>query len=205
MKQEGTTLNMVWWIPSAFWEETLKEQMTGPQRKEFLSVLEEYSVFAVVNADTGVFGGMTPKPRAEIEANTELRVGGSVLPVLQMDQLGADAKNFFTMMKPMMSQMLGQMGEGMEFLVYPNKRDGELIIDPLKEGSFTYKSFDDVFHWRLPLGSLLPPRYDAASGEAFPGNYVFNPYTGAKLIDQETKDQLAKEKLEKEKKAKETE
>ena len=35
----------------------------------------------------------------------------------------------------------------------------------------------------VPLGSLLPPRQDAATGESFPGDYLFNPYTGGALQD----------------------
>ena len=34
---------------------------------------------------------------------------------------------------------------------------------------------------KFPLGSLLKPRIDPVSGESFPGNYGYNPYTGVKL------------------------
>ena len=32
--------------------------------------------------------------------------------------------------------------------------------------------------------SLLPPKFDQDTGEKFPGNYLFNPYTGRKLATQ---------------------
>ena len=35
--------------------------------------------------------------------------------------------------------------------------------------------------YRLPLGSLFPPAVDPKTGESFPGNYHFNPFTGDKL------------------------
>ena len=38
------------------------------------------------------------------------------------------------------------------------------------------------YDYRLPLGSVLAPRYDPDTGEQFPGNYFFNPYTGTKLV-----------------------
>jgi hypothetical protein len=41
--------------------------------------------------------------------------------------------------------------------------------------------YDQTYRWRTPLGSLLPVKVDAKTGEEFPGNYSFNPYTGEKL------------------------
>lgn len=40
---------------------------------------------------------------------------------------------------------------------------------------------DETFAWRLPLGSLMPATVDAGSGERFPGNSVYDPYTGRRL------------------------
>ena len=40
---------------------------------------------------------------------------------------------------------------------------------------------DATYRWRLPLGSLLPPRYDAKTGEKFSGNYLYSPFTGKEL------------------------
>jgi len=44
--------------------------------------------------------------------------------------------------------------------------------------------YDQVFHWRLPLASLLPKKIDSKTHEEFPGNFDFNPYTGGKLSAQ---------------------
>jgi hypothetical protein len=55
------------------------------------------------------------------------------------------------------------------------------VIDAMQAGTMQVKLFDQSFKWRTPLGSLLPLRVDAKTGEEFPGNYGFNPYTGEKL------------------------
>jgi hypothetical protein len=39
------------------------------------------------------------------------------------------------------------------------------------------------FKFRLPLGSLLPPKFDPNTHEKFPGNYIYSPYTGSKLVN----------------------
>jgi hypothetical protein len=38
-----------------------------------------------------------------------------------------------------------------------------------------------IFRYRLPLGSFLDPAVDVKTGETFPGNYHFNPFTGSPL------------------------
>lgn len=183
LNQEGQTTNMVWWIPVEFWEETLKQNpaLTEEQRHEFVNALDQYSAFVTVDMTVGVFGGVTHKSREEVLANIELNVDEEIIEPIPTDELTPDAANFFNMMKPMMSQMMGALGEGMHFIVYPNYKDGVKIIDPTSEGSFEYTSFGISHKWRLPLGSLLPPMLDKETNETFPGNYKFNPFTGSKL------------------------
>ena len=47
---------------------------------------------------------------------------------------------------------------------------------------------EKVFRYRLPLGSVLPPRFDPNTEETFPGNYNYSPFTGAKLTTHLPKD-----------------
>jgi len=59
---------------------------------------------------------------------------------------------------------------------------GQPIADPKRDGSLTVHLNDIALRYRLPLGSVLPPSLDLKTGESFPGNYHFNPYTGGKLV-----------------------
>ena len=183
MTQEGATTNLVWWMPSEFWVESLRQSphLTDEQKKDFVAALDDYSAFAVANIQVGFMGGLTSKSREEILKNVSLHVGSIEIDPIPFEELTPDARSFYEMMKPMMGQMMGQFGQGMEFIIYPNKKDGELIINPLKEGSFTYTSFGQENVWRLPLGSLLSAVWDPKTEEVFPGNYKFNPFTGSKL------------------------
>lgn len=40
---------------------------------------------------------------------------------------------------------------------------------------------DQALRYHLPLGSVLPAVVDPRTGDSFPGNYHFNPFTGEKL------------------------
>jgi hypothetical protein len=57
------------------------------------------------------------------------------------------------------------------------------LIEPKQTGTFAIEYRGKSHKWRLPLVALLPPMVDAKSGEEFPGNYLFNPFTGEKLTD----------------------
>lgn len=183
LNQEANTMTLVWWVPSAFWEESMRSNrsLSDEQVADFVAILDEYSTFIVIRAKIGVMGSFTFADRDELADNLKFVVGDAELAPLAMADLNGDARNFFTVMKPMMTQMLGQMGEGMEFFVYPNRIAGEVLLDPRQEGHFAFTAYENEFDWRLPLGSLLPPATDPATGETFPGNYRYNPFTGSKL------------------------
>ncbi|MGJ8655325.1 MAG: hypothetical protein ACSHX6_02655 [Akkermansiaceae bacterium] len=188
MTQEGSKMNLIWWIPSQFWEVALSEDpnLTDNQKKEFVALLDDYSAFVVVKMNTAGLAGMTFENRESILKNVTLKVDGKEIAPIPNDELNPQAQGFYAMMKPMMGQMLGQFGKGMEFIIYPNKKDGKYILNPKEEGSFTYTCFEQNHEWRLPLGSLLPPVWDSNTKETFPGNYKFNPFTGSKLTPKET-------------------
>jgi len=87
------------------------------------------------------------------------------------------------MMRPVFSNMLGSLGLHLAFLVFPAAdKQGVRTVEPTKDGTFVVRVGPQEFRYRLPLGSLLPPAIDQRTGETFPGNYHFNPYTGNKLV-----------------------
>jgi len=182
-KQEPGKFTMVWWIPTQFWEANLKNdpRLTDTQKTDLSKILDKYTVVVVVAGDFGPMAAYQSKKHDDIVANTELRVNDKVIPLLQPADVSKSAINFISVMKPLMANMLGAMGEGMEFLLYSNDQNGTKLIDGMKSGGFTYTVFGNKFTWRLPLGSLLPRKIDPSTQEEFPGNYLFNPFTGGKL------------------------
>jgi len=181
--QDGSEMILVWWIPTEFWGLSLRDApgMTDEQKKQFVEVLGGYTVVSVIACDVGPFGGLTPRGRSAILESAKLTVGDRIVAPVGAREISADAMNFLLMIKPALASMLGQFGEGIEFFLYPN--DGEFEIRAEQTGAFSYEVFGKRFDWRLPLGALLTPKVDPATGEKFPGNYLYNPFTGAKLSD----------------------
>jgi hypothetical protein len=184
--EEPSRLTLVWWIPTEFWEITTRNNpaVTDEARAMFRKVMDEYLLFIITVADVGPMGGMSHKDRAAIEANTELLIAGKAVGLVEKDKMSADALNFISMMKPMMANMLGQFGQSMEFFVYPNPMKSPQRVSAVNPGNFYITSFGNQFEWRLPLGSLLPPKVDLKTNQVFPGDYLYNPYTGDKLTVQ---------------------
>lgn len=185
MHQDGPRLTLVWWIPNEYWEAsaTSSPRSSPQQLTQLLALVDRYVIVAVVDGELGALGSVRTRPLESIVSAIQLIApGGNRFPPLGEDQLSPDLRTFFQVMKPMLANMLGQVGKGLEFIAFDGRRPGGgRLLDPRREESFTIV-FDGRRHdWRLPLGSLLPPALDPATGERFPGNYRFNPYTGDRL------------------------
>ncbi|THB66066.1 MAG: hypothetical protein D6B27_07280 [Gammaproteobacteria bacterium] len=185
MEQSGGKITLVWWIPDAYWKESFRQApgMTQAQKDEFLKMVKDYTIICVMDGKIGNFGGVKTASRTEIMKNIILSVDGRKYKPLADSQISGDAKTFLGMMKPVMSNMLGQVGSGLEFMAFDGKnKKGAPLLNPMKKGAFTVTFLNKDYKWRLPLGSLLPPMQDPKTKEVFPGNYLYNPYTGKKLI-----------------------
>lgn len=176
-------LTMVWWIPQEFWEMSLAgNPNTTPQgRAEVLSALEQYQIVALLRAKAGIGAIADVQSRADLLNNSRFEVDGKVIEPLAPDQVTGGAQVVLGAMKPALAGILGPLGQSIELVVYPSKHDNVRLIDPAKAGSFQYSLYEQTFHWRMPLASLLPKKIDPKTNEEFPGNYQYNPYTGGKL------------------------
>lgn len=183
MKQIGTGSDFVWWMPPEFWEMSFKEGggMSESEVNEFLKVFEGYTIFVLGSTQFDQEGKMSGASAAEIRKNTTLTVRGEDYEPLLPVEVSEELMALISVFKPQMLGSMGEMGELMELVVFPGEVDGNPLIDPKKEGGFKLTLFGNEYLWKLPLGSLLPKVVDPISGEEFPGNYKFNPFTGQKL------------------------
>lgn len=186
---ESEKVSIVWWIPLDFWRVNLEADpsVTDQQAKEFLGVLEPYLVVVVVDSKIGPLGGATFT--AEQTLRSRLQVidsrGRSYLPLAD-EKISADAKNFTQMMRPLLASSMGQLGENMVFFLFPARDDaGKAIADPLGEDDFEIRLGEERYSWRLPLGSLMPPKVCPDDGEVLNGAWSYCPWHGTKLKAQE--------------------
>lgn len=185
MSQKADEMTFVWWIPEEFWGASFAQDpnTTVAQAEEFIKILRPYTVIVVVDGKIGAFGGVTYMPEAAIRDSIQIKdsKGARYLP-LSEGAIDADTKSLLSMMKPLFANMLGPMGQNMYFFLFPsNNKEGQKIADAKKEGSFSVEMGEREFRWRLPLGSLLPPKICPTCGEKLSGAYKFCPWDGSKL------------------------
>jgi hypothetical protein len=187
VKQDSGAVSIVWWVPTVYWENAMAQNpaLSTKQKEEVLSALEPYLMFVVARMEAGVLGTMKAQPRSAVIDAFDLKFNAKTIDVVRESDLSPEIRNLIRMFKPLFAGMLGQVGEGLEFLMFRNRNSGGFVVDPKKEGGMEASFFGSTFRWRLPLGILLPAKKDGKTGELFPGNYSFNPFTGDRLVDVE--------------------
>jgi len=181
--QANGDITMVIWMPQQFWEESMKGNpaLTPEGRAQVLAPLADYALFGVMRAKVGAAGLTDIQPKAELVRNLKVEVNGKAVQPLAPEAIAPAAQMLLSTMKPAMASMGGPAMAGLEFVVFPARADGKPLIDALQAGTLQVSLYDQTYRWRTPLGSLLPVKVDPKTGEEFPGNYSFNPFTGEKL------------------------
>lgn len=191
--QKSVTANhrigIVWWIPTEFWEASTMRQGTSSERAhEMFASLREYTIVCVAVGKLGV-GNINWYPEADLRANTTLRdsAGINYKPIPEVSN---DAQGLLSIMKPVLANILGPMGQSLQFLMFPAKTQaGNFLADPRRSGNFSVVISDllgpkeSSFDWRLPLTSLSPPRFCPVGHERVQADWKFCPWHGVALPD----------------------
>ncbi len=175
-------ITMVWWMPRAFWDASLSQSGISPtETAQVLKVLDGFMVFALVHAKVGAAGLTDVSSMEDLLQNAKLEIGKQTVGPLAPESLSATATRLLAQLKPGLARNMGQVGQSMQIVVYPSMKNGRPLINQSAQGSFRYTLYGQTYFWHLPLASLLPPKFDRGTHEQFPGNFQFNPYTGARL------------------------
>ena len=183
MNTDDGQITMVWWLPVQFWEESMKASAAIPDaaRRQVVDAMSDYTILVLLRAKAGAGGISDAEPKEELVKKLKVTVNGNELQPLPTDQIAPATTLMLAQMKPAIAANLGPLGQAMQFVVYPGKADGKPLLDATQPGDLSVMFYGKDYHWHLPLGSLLPKKVDKKTGEEFPGNYLYNPYTGEKL------------------------
>lgn len=185
MSEAPDEMTLVWWVPTEFWEASMAQDGTvaSDEIDDFVKVLTPYTVVFAVDGTMGEFGGITYVSEKKIRKTIRLvdSKGERHAPLAKED-VNPDAVNLLAMLRPVIVNMLGPLGENMHFLVFPAKnKDGRTIAPATSEGKFSVELGSNTFDWRLPLGSLLDPKTCPKDGESMNGAWNFCPRHGNAL------------------------
>lgn len=183
---ESGKINIVWWIPLEFWDITLKRNKTlsEDQIKKFIDELKPYSMFAVIQGEMGPMGNLTYVPLDSIKNSIVLLDNNQkkYYPIAY-DQLDAGLQSLLTMLKPVLKNSMGQLGENMNFFVFSDQKDNQKrVSDPYVKGAVQVNILNKEYKWRTPLGTLMPLKYCPKDKEELNGSWEYCPWDGEKLI-----------------------
>jgi hypothetical protein len=186
MSKDHDEMTLVWWMPEQFWQASMEQNpaITKAKVDQMLEVIRPYTMIAVVDGHIGTFGGVTYRSEEAVRNSVKIKdAKGLHYDPLNESAVTPDMKNLLQILKPVIVNMTGPMGQNMHFILFQSKsNDGQPIADPTREGILNIVVAGKEFKYRLPLGSILPSKFDSKTGEQFPGNYSYNPFTGSKLI-----------------------
>lgn len=178
-------MTMIWWIPAEFWLACSAQDpaFTEAQAREIIKTFRPYALFAVVEGKVGPFGGVTYKSESTIRSKIMfIGTDGLRYRPLSRDKIEANARNLISMLKPVLANMLGEMGKNFNFFLFPAQdKKGQNIAKANKAGNIRVLLGNDEYKWRLPLSSLLPPKSCPNCGEKCKGGWEYCPWCGTKL------------------------
>lgn len=185
-KQENN-MSLAFWIPSSYWRIALEDspQVAPELIDQIEASFENYMVVCALDLDINLNGTMTYTSEQDLRKSISIldSIGKSHFP-LTNEELSPEALSFSEAIKPMFAQMLGQMGQGMNFYFFKIKdSDGVNVINEYEKGSFTIKHSDREFNYLLPLATLLPPKECPIDNAEMKGNWNFCPIHGAELVE----------------------
>lgn len=181
--QDGTHIAMAIWVPNEVFRKAASD-LDPAAVKQVAEALKGYAIVGIVDVNiTAPEGNVVPVGRAGMLASTRLRLGERApLPILQGKDLPPVVSAAAEVFKKMMAGMVGKLGDSMEFVVFKDADEhGISLADPRGSGVMTLTFDKETFVWSLPLVSVLPLHVDRATGDTFPGDYEFSPFTGHKL------------------------
>ncbi|MDO1501779.1 hypothetical protein Q2T40_16720 [Winogradskyella maritima] len=175
-------VEFIWWIPNEFWEASFSQDpsISASEAQEIVSLVEDYTIVIALKGKIGVFGGINYEDVDHIQKEFTVTYNGTDLRLIGEKELNADTRNFISMMKPMISNMLGPMGENMNFFIYDNKKSP---INVFEEGYIQFTLGDYETGTELPLGSLLQEKQCSVTKKLHNGKWSYCPYHGVPLTN----------------------
>lgn len=184
-RKKDNKMSFVWWVPNEYWGIAIKDNKQIPKEAviELENVFKDYVMIWACDLTINLDGTMDYTGEEEIKKHIAIIDDNNVkhLP-LSKNQIEGAAFAVAENMKPFFAQALGQMGRGIYFYFFKIKDDsGKNVINATLPGEFKVIHLNSEFYWKLPLTTLLPPKFCPIDKEKMKGNWIFCPIHGQKL------------------------
>lgn len=179
-------ITITWWIPIEFWETTFAEDnsMSQDQKDEMIKLLRPFVMFAVVDGDVGPMGGIEYPSVKSIKKSFEVVDRNQVVyNAIDEQKLPNDIQILLGAFKPVLKNMLGELGENMNFFVVDDlDKKGNRIFDTKSTGTIGVNFLDNKTSFATPLSCLLAKKICPTDNAEHNGSWKFCPFHGDELI-----------------------
>lgn len=182
--EQTDQVDLIWWIPKEYWEVIFAndETVSNEESKAIVDLLQNYLVLMVVKGKVGIFGGVTYDSKEHMKAITKVIYKTVPLEMVNQNTVNPDLLNFLSMIQPMMKNMLGSMGENMQFFLFGSpKKNNVLPVDPYSNEVVIFELGDFKKEVQLPLGCLLEEKKCPTDDKLHSGKWKYCPYHGDEL------------------------
>ena len=183
-------LALVWWIPSEFWEVSMRQDAMVPeaQVEQVMGILENHSVLAVVQADVSPFGSFEFMGKDQIMAGLKVevvRANGDAETISHTEPADPDLRIMLDQMRPILAQAMGSMGQNFYFFPLPGvAENGDRLVSPYERAVIRVGLMNDgvpaTAEIELPMDSLFVPRH-CPNGKPAHVSWNHCPWSGKKL------------------------
>lgn len=174
---------IVIWFPNELWSIIGKQlKLTDEVSSAISNEMKDYLMFAVIDY-TLENGKVTFKSKDEIDKTIELIDANkkSYKPLIE-ENLPDGAKNIIQSLRPVMASFAGQLGEGMDIVIFNKiKTIDNNVLELNKKASFSLQWESTKLNWNLPLNSVLPSKFCAVDNEEMKATWIYCPKHGNKL------------------------
>lgn len=181
LSTENNDLVFSWWIPIEYWRIALQD--TEDVSEEVIlgieSAFDKYVLICVADGKSNdgqfdfksyksVYSGITVEDSS----------GNKLRPVKRKD-IPEGTAAILNNIRPMLAQLLGQMGEGMHLFLFEHNDPTKFNLK--EKGQLSINLGKYTFDYLLPLPSVLAPKTCPNDQKAMQGNWIYCPFHGNKL------------------------
>jgi len=116
-------MTMAMWMPDEFWRTTLQSsrRMTDKGITEYIAVVHPYILIAVVDAQSGFSAPRYTDVDTLVNEATIEDSHGTTYSPLPPDSVAEDIRNLIQMMRPVLSNMMGALGQHWTLTLDPRR------------------------------------------------------------------------------------
>ena len=148
-------IHLVWWIPTESWRAIYAqdESIVKTAAQSIVDAMDAYTIVLVVDEEMVSLGTFTSKNEKTLRENlTVFDAAGKASKALEEDEIDFEAQMMLDVLKPILKNLLGKLGDGISILAFEGE-NGKILDTYKKGGDVQYG--ETKLNYDLLLSTLL--------------------------------------------------